>query len=152
MVLSPWLLLTHPGGLDFTFCSHFWVWWTYSFLRRLPQIDHNVNSEFVLNVVLGRTYQLAGDATIFPTLNATSAYWQVGIAEENRDKTAITSHYVFLPLACTTFSLKIVAGRFNQQWTFYEQNSCDSFPLSISKILSYFFVCQKSLSILFHKC
>ena len=34
-----------------------------------------------------------GKATIFTTLDCMSGYWQVDIAEEDRDKTTFTSHH-----------------------------------------------------------
>ena len=45
----------------------------------LPRMDEYIDS--------------LGDATVFTTLDANSGYWQVEMAEEDRDKTTFVSHY-----------------------------------------------------------
>lgn len=57
---------------------------------------------------------LLGNATIISTLDANSRYWKVEIAEEDRDKTAFTSHYGLFHFTRMPFGLKNDPGTFQR--------------------------------------
>lgn len=73
-----------------------------------------------------------GEATIFPTLDASSEYWQVEIDKVSRDKAALTSHHGLLQFICMPFGLRNANGTFQQ--------SMDVIPSSVrwQYILVYF--------------
>lgn len=52
-----------------------------------------------------------GDTTIVLRLDTSRVYWQVEIAEENRDETAFTSHYGLFRLTRMPFWLKSAPDR-----------------------------------------
>ena len=86
---SPVVLVTKPDGIlrfciDYRKVNALTVKDTYP----LPRMDEFLDS--------------LGDATIFSTLDCNSGYWQIPMAEDNRDKTTFTCHagtYRFVRMA-----------------------------------------------------
>jgi dUTPase len=79
-----------------------------------------------------------GAANIFSTLDANSGYWQLNVAEADRDKTSFTSHRGTFRFKRMPFGLVNAPQRFNGQWTFYYLECYGKPPSFIWMMLSCF--------------
>lgn len=62
---------------------------------------------------MDRCINLLGKARVFLTLRVSSTYWQVKVAKESRDETALISHHGQLSFICRLFLLIKAPGTFS---------------------------------------
>lgn len=87
-----------------------------------------------------------GNPTNFYTLDASSCYWTVEVANGDRDKTFFAYHHGLLLFIRIPFSLKSDLRRSNEGGTLYYPRLSGNLPCSMSMILSYFQGLQTKIS------
>lgn len=120
---SPVVFAPKGGTLHFCIDYRKLNWKTLSDTFPLPRMDDFIDSP--------------GIASIFCTLDCSSGYWQIPVAESDKDKTTFMTLFGTYRYTRMPFRLKNAPATFHCVWTIFCSEYADVCVLFISMTLSY---------------